>query len=166
MNAMRCLVAAIGMVALSVSAHAADPSPSILDPKTLSFVMPADIKWVPSATTSGLETAVLAGDPNKPGSFYITLNRWQPNSFSRPHFHENDRFIYVISGIWSVGTGDVFDPANASVPMGPGAFVTHYGKQVHWDGSKDGNTVIAIMGIGPGASKPSPTAKIPASEKK
>jgi hypothetical protein len=160
MNAMRCLVAAVGMFALS-AAHAADPSPSILDPKTLSFVLPADIKWTPSPTVSGLENAVLAGDPNKPGSFYITLNRWQPNSFSRPHFHENDRFIYVISGTWWVGTGDVFDPANASVPMGPGAFVTHYAKQVHWDGSKDGNTIIAIMGIGPGASTPSPTSKVP-----
>lgn len=160
MSALRCLAAAVGMVALSVAAEAADSSPSILDPKTLSFVMPADIKWVPSATVTGLETAVLAGDPNKPGSFYITLNRWQPNSFSRPHSHENDRFIYVISGTWWVGTGDLFDPANASVPMGPGAFVTHHAKQVHWDGSKAGNTVIAIMGIGPGASKPSPTAKV------
>jgi hypothetical protein len=161
MNAMRCFAAAVAMLALPVAAHAADSNPVRLDPKTLSFVMPADIKWTPSATTSGLETAVLAGDPNKAGSFYITLNRWQPNSFSRPHFHENDRFIYVISGTWWVGTGDVFDPANATVPMGPGAFVTHYAKQIHWDGSKDGNTVIAIMGIGPGAAQPSPTAKVP-----
>jgi hypothetical protein len=45
--------------------------------------------------------------------------------------------------------------------MGAGAFVTHHAKQVHWDGAKDEEAVIAIMGIGPGTTKPSPTAKIP-----
>jgi hypothetical protein len=161
---MRLALTIAASLMLSTAAIAAEPSASILDPKTLAFVLPKDIKWAPASVT-GLETAVLAGDPNKPGSFYITLNRWKPNSFSRPHFHEKDRFIYVISGTWWVGTGDVFDPANATVPMRPGTFVTHYAKQVHWDGSKDEETIIAIMGIGPGPSKPSPTAKIPAEKK-
>lgn len=158
---MRLALTAAMYLALSNAAVAADPPASILDPKALTFVVPADVKWAPAAT-AGLETAVLAGDPAKPGSFYITLNRWKPNSFSRPHFHENDRFIYVISGTWWVGTGDVFDPANATVPMRAGAFVTHHAKQIHWDGAKDEEAVIAIMGLGPAASKPSPTAKIPA----
>lgn len=165
MNALR-LIAAAATLLISGAAGAAEPSapvfdPKILDPKALSFIIPKDIKWAPSASSAGLETAVLAGDPAKPGAFYFTLNRWKPGSFSRPHFHENDRFIYVVSGTWWVGTGDVFDPANATVPMGAGAFVTHHAKQVHWDGAKDEEAVIAIMGIGPGTTKPSPTAKIP-----
>ena len=160
---MRRLFIIAASLLLSPAAVAADPDPSILDPKALSFLMPADVKWAPAAV-AGLETAVLAGDPNKPGSFYITLNRWKPGSFSRPHFHENDRYIYVISGTWWVGTGDVFDPDNATVPMGPGAFVTHHAKQIHWDGAKDDGAIIAIMGTGPAASKPSPTAKVPAAK--
>ena len=158
---MRFALAVVTSLMLAAPAFAADPSQSILDPKALTFALPADVKWAPSPTVSGLETAVLAGEPNKPGAFYVTLNRWKPNSFSRPHFHENDRYIYVISGTWWVGTGDVFDPAKATVPMRPGAFVTHHARQVHWDGAKDEETIIAIMGIGPAASKPSPTARVP-----
>lgn len=158
MNAMRFLAAA--GLALSVSASVTAADPSILNPKALSFVLPKDIKWGPGSP--GAEVAVLVGDPQKPGDLYVILNKWKAgNNFSRPHFHDNDRYIYVISGTWWVGTGDVFDPANATVAMPAGSSVTHYAKQVHWDGAKDEDTIIAIVGIGPAASKPSPTAKIP-----
>ncbi|WP_256436596.1 hypothetical protein [Bradyrhizobium sp. CCBAU 51753] len=36
--------------------------------------------------------------------------------------------------------------------MPAGSFVTHYGKQVHWDGAKDEDTVLLIMGEGPATS--------------
>lgn len=162
---MRIAFGIAASLMVCTAALAADPPPAILDAKALTFVLPADVTWAPSPTVAGLETAVLAGDPAKPGAFYVTLNRWKPNSFSRPHFHENDRFIYVISGTWWVGTGDLFDPAKATVPMRAGAFITHHAKQVHWDGAKDEEAVIAIMGLGPAASKPSPSAKIPAETK-
>ncbi len=72
---------------------------------------------------------------------------------SRPHFHQNDRLIVVISGTWWVGTGDKFDPAS-TVPMPAGTYVTHYGGKIHYDGAKDEETVIEVHGIGPAASKP------------
>ena len=53
----------------------------------------------------------LFGDPSKPG-IYVLLNKWLPGHMSKPHFHENDRYITVISGTWWVGTGDEWDPAN------------------------------------------------------
>jgi hypothetical protein len=36
--------------------------------------------------------------------------------------------------------------------MPAGSFVTHFGKQVHWDGAKDEDAVLLIMGEGPGSS--------------
>lgn len=30
--------------------------------------------------------------------------------------------------------------------MPAGSFVTHFGKQVHWDGAKDEDAVLLIMG--------------------
>jgi len=33
--------------------------------------------------------------------------------------------------------------------MPAGSFVTHFGKQVHWDGAKDEDAVLLIMGEGP-----------------
>ena len=122
-----------------------------IDPTIASYIEPKDIKWVPNAAGTA-ESAVLYGDPSKPG-LYITRNKWKPGNMSRPHFHPNDRLIVVLSGTWWVGTGDVFDPNN-TVPMRAGTQVTHYGKKIHYDGAKDEETIIQIHGIGPAASTP------------
>jgi hypothetical protein len=124
-----------------------------LDPKAVIYQLPDQIKWGP-VNPAGAQQAVLFGDPGKPG-LYGVLTKWTAgNHFSRPHFHPNDRFITVISGTWWVGSGPNFDPANASVPMPAGSFVTHYGKQVHWDGAKDTDAVLLIVGEGPATSTP------------
>ena len=93
---------------------------------------------------------VLYGDPSKPG-LYIVLTKWYPGHMSRPHFHPNDRFITVISGTWWVGSGTKFSPDD-TVPMPAGSFVTHFGKQVHYDGAKDVETILRIVGEGPATS--------------
>src|SRR5262249_59001594 len=49
-------------------------------------------------------------------------------------------------GTWWVGSGAKFDPEHGTVPMPAGSFVTHFGKQVHWDGAKDEDAVLLIMG--------------------
>lgn len=133
---MLALGAAIG------AAHAAE-----LNPAAVIYQLPDQIKWQDPLGTSGAKTAVLVGDPSKPG-MYAVLTKWLPGNFSRPHFHPNDRFITVIKGTWWVGTGNKFDPAT-TVPMPAGSFVTHFGKQVHWDGAKDEETILLIMGEGP-----------------
>jgi hypothetical protein len=112
--------------------------------------LPDQIKWNPPSA-AGAQNSVLVGDPSKPG-LYVVLNKWlKGNHFSRPHFHPNDRFITVIQGTWWVGTGTKFDPSN-TVPMPAGTFVTHFGKQVHWDGAKDEDAVLLIVGEGPATS--------------
>ena len=85
----------------------------------------------------------------------MAYNKWtKGNHFSRPHFHPNDRYIVVLQGTWWVGSGPKFDPEHGTVPMPAGSFVTHYGKQVHWDGAKDEDAVLLIMGEGPATSTP------------
>jgi hypothetical protein len=122
-----------------------------LDPAAVVFKMPDQIQWKEN-TTAGNANAVLYGDPSKPG-LYIVLVKWHAGHMSHPHFHPNDRFITVISGTWWVGTGTKFDP-EATVPMPAGSFVTHFGKQVHYDGAKEGDTVLEIVGEGPATSTP------------
>ena len=53
---------------------------------------------------SGAKTAVLFGDPSKPG-LNVMLIKWMPGNFSRPHFHPNDRFFMVVKGTWWFCTG-------------------------------------------------------------
>ena len=64
---------------------------------------------------SGTSYVVLACDPQSDG-LYIQRNKFPPGAFSRPHHHDQDRFITVISGVWYTGTGDDFDPDN-TVPV-------------------------------------------------
>ena len=123
-----------------------------LDPKAVVYTVPENIKWVVNER-AGNAQAVIAGDPSKPG-LYVVLTKWRAgNHFSRPHFHPNDRFITVIKGTWWVGSGPNFD-TNATVPLGPGTVVTHYGKQVHYDGAKEEDAVLLIVGDGPATSTP------------
>jgi len=121
-----------------------------LDPAAIKVTLPDKIPWVENA--SGSATAILAGDPAKPG-IYVELTKWHAGHMSRPHFHQFDRYIYVISGTWWVGTGTKYDP-NSTVPIPPGSYVTHYAKGIHYDGAKDADCVLEIVGMGPATSTP------------
>ncbi|HEX5108435.1 MAG TPA: cupin domain-containing protein [Vicinamibacterales bacterium] len=122
-----------------------------IDPKAVELTLPENIKWVRNAAGTQ-ETAILFGDPTKPGPYVIRL-RWLPNNMSRPHYHENDRFFVVISGTWWLGSGEKYDP-NSTVPAKAGSYVYHHAKQVHYDGAKDEPTVIQVWGMGPATSIP------------
>jgi len=123
-----------------------------LNPAAVIYKLPDQIQWK-GDPARGVEQAVMMGDPSKPG-MYAAFTKWKAgNHFSHPHFHPNDRFITVISGTWWVGSGTKFDPNN-TVPMPAGTFVTHFGKQVHFDGAKDVDAVLLIVGEGPATSTP------------
>jgi len=145
---MRRLIKIATVVTLFVwigASQAAD-----LNPAAITITMPDQLKWV--SREDGNSTAVLFGDPNKPG-MYGVLTKWSPGHMSRPHFHPNDRYIYVISGTWWVGTGSKFDPSMTK-PLPPGSFIVHKGKEIHWDGAKDVECVLEIVGMGPATSTP------------
>jgi hypothetical protein len=138
---------------MSFAATLSISSAAELNSAAVTYKLPDQIAWGP-VNANGAQNAVMVGDPTKPG-FYVVFNRWtKGNHFSHPHFHPNDRYIVVLQGTWWVGTGPKWDPANASTAMPAGSFVTHYGKQVHWDGAKDEDTVLMIMGEGPATSIP------------
>ena len=138
---------------LSISASATISGSALagdLNPAAVAYVLPDKIEW--KQTSPGSQQSILTGDPSKPG-LYVVLVKWLPGNMSHPHFHPNDRFITVLKGTWWVGTGTTFDPAS-TVPMPAGTFVTHFGKQVHYDGAKDEETVLLITGEGPATSTP------------
>jgi quercetin dioxygenase-like cupin family protein len=118
-----------------------------LNPAAITITIPDNLKWRDPTGAAGVNQAVLHGDPTKPG-LYVVMNRFKPGNFSKPHFHPNDRYITVIKGTWWVGTGNKWDK-DATVPVKAGGFVTHYGKQVHYDGAKDEEAWLLIVGDGP-----------------
>ena len=72
-----------------------------IDRTAVDFKTPAEIKWMRNAAGTN-ESAVLFGDPSKPGPYVVRV-KWLPGNMSRPHFHPNDRFFVVISGTWWMG---------------------------------------------------------------
>jgi quercetin dioxygenase-like cupin family protein len=124
-----------------------------LNPAAVTFKLPDQIEWKSPPGNSGVQNAVMVGDPNNEG-LYLVLTKWLAgNHFSHPHYHPHDRFITVLKGTWWVGSGTKYDP-DATVPMPAGTFVTHYGQQVHFDGAKDEDAVLLIVGLGPATATP------------
>ena len=64
-----------------------------LNPAAVTFKLPDQIEWKTTEEYAGLETAMLAGIPSKPG-LYVVMTKWLAvNHFSRPHFDPHDRFF-------------------------------------------------------------------------
>jgi hypothetical protein len=150
----KIIIAVLGLAASAGIGYAAGagniPDISSLNPKAFKYTLPDNIKWGPAAGLEGTDSYTLVGDPGKPG-FYIVLNRFHAGNFSRPHYHANDRYVMVLNGTWWAATGGKYDP-NSTVPIKPGTFVVHTGKEVHYDGARAGNedAVVMIFGEGPG----------------
>jgi len=121
-----------------------------LNPEAIAYKLPNQIHW--TTDPMGAQSAVMLGDPSKPG-LYIVLVRWTAHHMSHPHWHPNARYITVLSGTWWVGTGRKFDP-DSTVPLPAGSFVTHFPKQIHYDGAKDEDAVLQIVGEGPATATP------------
>jgi hypothetical protein len=72
-------------------------------------------------------------------------------NFGRPHTHPNDRFLYVLDGTWWAGTGNKVDP-NLAVPAKAGSSLSVFAKGAHWDGTKDEDVTVVLIGEGPATS--------------
>ena len=120
----------IALAALFISS----PGSAETDEKGFVHFTADQIKWEPFR--DGAEIATLAGDPAKPGSFYVIRVKFPPGLFSAPHIHPEDRNVTVIKGTWYAGTGDTFD-VNKAVPLRAGSYMHQPAKAVHWDGAKD-----------------------------
>ena len=59
----------------------------------------------------------------------------------------------VLKGTWYTGTGETFDPDKA-VPLKAGSFMMHPAQAVHWDGAKDEEVILQIVGYGPSGTVP------------
>jgi len=113
-------------------------------------IQPEDIPWVDAPGYTGVKMAVIAGDPSKPG-VYVVRVKFSPGVMSRPHFHPDDRYAIVIKGTWWTGTGDTFDP-KTTVPVKAGGFMKHPAGAHHYDGAKDEEVILQLIGMGPGGT--------------
>jgi len=110
-------------------------------------VAPEQIQWRDRPGFEGVQFASIAGDPSKPGIYVIRV-KFSPGHMTRPHFHPEDRHVVVLSGTWYMGEGDTFEPAK-TIPVKAGSYAMHPAKAHHYDGAKDEQVILQIIGYGP-----------------
>ena len=91
--------------------------------------------------------ARVMGDSSKPG-IYVSRARFAAGRGSKPHYHDQDRYVTVIKGTWWTGSGDVYKP-ETMVAIKPGGFMFHPAGYHHYDEARDEDVVVQIMGMGP-----------------
>ena len=110
---------------------------------------PADIPYEADPEIPELGYVVLSGNPEEAGIYVIRLKIPPGLALFPPHYHDQDRFITVISGVWAFGRGDA-GKCEDTVPLTAGAYVMHPKGAVHFDGSCGEETVeVQIIGQGP-----------------
>jgi quercetin dioxygenase-like cupin family protein len=147
MNARRWIGRAAGLlVMLGLTVVATADQAIVPDAHGFVVVAPEDVKFADGA----MSQVNLVGDPSKPGPYVIRI-RFAPGQMSKPHFHDQDRLVTVIKGTWWIALGpeaDVFDPSKTT-PVKAGTFVKHPAGAHHYDGAKDEEVIVQIIGMGP-----------------
>ena len=107
-----------------------------------------DISWKPfPAFPPEARLAILVGDPSKPGPYVIRVKL--PGGIKlMPHKHPEDRIYTVISGVFYIGLGDVFDESKLAA-FAPGSVVVLPGGQPHFHWAKSGEYITQVTAIGP-----------------
>ena len=107
-----------------------------------------DIVWKPfPAFPEGARLAILVGDPTRAGPYVIRV-RLPANVRMMPHRHLEDRIYTVISGVFYVGVGDVFDESKLTAHA-PGTVVVLPAGTPHFHLARAGEYVTQISAIGP-----------------
>lgn len=111
-------------------------------------VSPDQVAWKPGPPTlpAGAEFAVLHGNPAEEGQFVLRL-KFPANYRIPPHMHPKEEHVTVISGAFSIGTGEEFNRESLSV-LEPGSFVRIPVGMAHFAWT-DRETVVQLNSIGP-----------------
>jgi hypothetical protein len=129
-----------------------DPIGPPPDPASVGMTLPQDIKC--TGTVGKMQMCYLYGDPAKPGP-YMVKYIWYPGNFSKPHYHNNERFAYVVSGTWWTSTSKVYDE-RTTYPVHAGSVAVDKLRGIHWDGARTGEkepAVLILAGTGPNTTQ-------------
>ena len=108
---------------------------------------PSDLRWIDNPALPGAQTAVLFGDPAKPGPYTMRV-RFPPNTKNPPHSHPDNRQATVVSGTWFFGHGDKLDTEKAA-ELPTGTFFTEPANAIHYNFTTSEEVVVQISGTGP-----------------
>ena len=108
-------------------------------------VAPAELKWQPLFL--GLETAVVSGDPSKPGAPFVLRVRAKTAAVVAAHWHPQDENVTVLTGTVKLGMGEKYD-AKAMQAFATGSYIFIPKGMRHFVFHGPGS-VIQVHGTGP-----------------
>ena len=104
------------------------------------------------------QTAVLYGDPTKPGIF-VTRVKFSSGWKDMPHSHPDEiRTVAVLSGTFYFASGDKWDESKFKA-YPAGTFYSEPANAPHFTWAKDGEVVLQITAVGPTGKKFIPQPK-------
>lgn len=107
-----------------------------------------NIEYKPAPVLGAPQTAILFGDPTKPGVF-VTRVKFSPGWKDQPHWHPDEvRTVAVLSGTFYFGNGEKWDESKMK-PYPAGTFYSEPPKSQHYTWAKDGEVIIQVTGVGP-----------------
>ena len=110
--------------------------------------LPDQIEWKAAAVSPGPSTAILYGDPSKPG-VYVTRTKFPAGFKLGPHTHSEEwRTVVVLSGTIHYGLGDKWDDSKLQLRPA-GSFFSEAKTVPHFVWAKDGEVIIQTTAMGP-----------------
>lgn len=110
--------------------------------------LPGEIVFKAPPKGPGPETAVLYGDPSKPGVFVMRVRF--PQGFKvMPGWRPDEwRTAVVLSGTFYYGIGEQWDETKLTA-YPPGTFFAHPARHPHFAWAKDGAVIVQFTAMGP-----------------
>ena len=109
---------------------------------------PGDISFEDNpAFPKGAQTAVVYGDPSKPGLFIIRA-KFPPNYVVPPHTHPVFESVTVLTGSMGSGMGETVDKSKGKM-LGPGSLLLLPANHAHYVWAGDEETIIQVAANGP-----------------
>jgi len=98
----------------------------------------------------GSRSVRMVGDARESGR-YVTRITFAAGTGTRPHFHDQARYITVIKGTWWVALGPeaaTYAPEKM-VPVTTGSFLFQPAHGIHYDQARAEEVIVQIAGMGP-----------------
>jgi quercetin dioxygenase-like cupin family protein len=114
--------------------------------------LPDQIEWKAPPMVGGASTAVLYGDPTKPG-VYVTRTKFPAGLKGLPHTHPDEwRTIVVLAGTIYFGLGDTWDEGKLKA-YPTGTFFSEPKDAPHFVWARDGEVIVQVTAMGPTGTK-------------
>ncbi|HEU4721581.1 MAG TPA: cupin domain-containing protein [Gemmatimonadaceae bacterium] len=149
-NRSRWVETLIALLLITVPVGAQQTGMASSKDSAIATVRASSLAWAPIQPTgfdSGMEIAVVRGDPAAAGKPYVVRLRFNDGYRFPPHWHPVAENLSVLEGQFLLAMGEKADESRLTTYQ-PGDYLFIESKHPHFGGAK-GRTAIQLHGVGP-----------------